>query len=1741
MKPQKKSHRIIAFFFILNFITTIIPCNQLLANNNGPVAPEAVSFESVDSTDMVNLVTGDMSYVLPIMNVPSPEGGYPLSLSYHAGIAMDQEASWVGLGWNLNPGAITRSVGGLPDDWGKTEVNELFYDVGGIVNTYNFSIGGTLPNGITLGMSTTWGGYKSWGGIVGYGGVIRYGYGTEDANMSVNIPGTAIGLNVSDTNGYTASLGAFGVNANYNFDSGNFGVGTGHKSSSTGINWNSKSGTSYSIMGMSINTQSSSVNKGDYYTNTKNRGFDLDLGAYWISWGKSTFTYGLYKEEKMDASGILYNYDTKESAAAITPYRLKQDVLTDVNKYLALNFITEADNTTTLAIGEESIILPSYDNYSVSAQGISGNISPKITEEINLYQRGSSRTWVRDNFNSTYFNESYLDVPMNTYHDNMKLNNKIFFGFKNKNNSFFRNKKEDYFIPNEFLNPSTSDFSFTFTEGILSDFSDEVFVNQISTTSSSYDTNITSDGNKKTNNGRVREGQFVEVFTNKQIKENNIEGMPFVEAKDLNRNESHIHDKGIGAYRVTTLDGKVYHYSLPVYSFENITKSTKSSTNEYAAFYEMKKEKAYASHWLLTAITGPDYVDTNMNGQVDKTDYGYWVEFEYGKWSDGYGWRSPKTGYHELDGSYNYYWGRKQIYYLDVIETRTHKALFIKSKRLDAKGSRIQITANPTAPYTTNPYTSPLDIGLFGKKFKAPNLTKIPIGNYHYGDGQNFYYEPSQVYWKGKKTHLSYVDIPPNSSLKLDKILLVKNTNNLSVDKTAGTYDIAQKLYGKVLFNTGYTDVIKIPNYTAAQNMLHTKSEYPGFTVHNSEKILDYRDDSVLGLTTKAEKIIEFNYDYSLLQNSPNSSSFLKGALTLKSFEAKGKSGVSLLPPYKFKYHDQSYHTYNQDNKDNWGYLKDNPEAWSLNQIQTPLGSKLQINYEPDSFNSEAIRRDTRHIQYRTGESIGIDPSGDGYHKNKITLENIDWQSENVVFNFDLPTDTNLYTPLDETFTVGQPMLVSFYLNRRFHTNEYLVKEISNATITTERIKTTSYDPAVEQFSFCVLPTNDDFNNCLQYVSVRRQKNHQYALANSTNPNGKIGGGLRVKSIKYVGDANTSETHYSYNDPYVGYTSGVTSYEPSNDGDTYNFGPEIPAPNVLYSHVDVSIKSNTQELISKTHYNFETLKPYTYSFIKTSPGERFQLKNAFKIVTNQKIGHNPHAFTVENTQLFKNTIERYTNNLGRLNFMSQYGLHGQLLNKVKYNYKENLESDGQVGVYQESFKSVKAIQILKSPTSQFVAQSFDIHKLYSSSSVKYPSILESIATSKGGYTQTTYFDKHDFLTGETLETTTVADDGTKLKTKMIPAYTKSEYSGEVNGYGMGAKVDDLTNNNMLNQQAASYNYIYDSATSLWKETGVGITTWNNNWEYRNVFGNVSSPTAHNEKVWRKHKSYSWKGAIDVNGAFQGFTDDFNWSIGTTSQSSGWQTITENTLYNHFSKSLEIKDINNNYAATKMCDNDSKVMVVSNAKYTEMYYSGAEYFALDSNGHAFDGEVKANHLNGRTDVKAHTGKYSVTIGSGGRAFQVIGSCDYSNADFKRDETYKISAWIHKDNYTNARLVFNGVTKSFNGEVIPAGDWMLMNHYEKFNAPSSSMYNIYITTTNGNLFVDDFRLHPIASTMTSYVYNELDELTFIIGTNNLAVCYEYERGKVTKTYTEVIDNTTITGGFKLVKHNRHNYKN
>jgi hypothetical protein len=107
-----KRKRLVSSGLLLAFFFEIVPMN-VFSLTGGPSQPEVQSFQPIGVSDMVDPFTGDFSYNLPLLDID----GYPINLVYNSGIGTDAESSWVGLGWNINPGVINRSMRGLPDDF----------------------------------------------------------------------------------------------------------------------------------------------------------------------------------------------------------------------------------------------------------------------------------------------------------------------------------------------------------------------------------------------------------------------------------------------------------------------------------------------------------------------------------------------------------------------------------------------------------------------------------------------------------------------------------------------------------------------------------------------------------------------------------------------------------------------------------------------------------------------------------------------------------------------------------------------------------------------------------------------------------------------------------------------------------------------------------------------------------------------------------------------------------------------------------------------------------------------------------------------------------------------------------------------------------------------------------------------------------------------------------------------------------------------------------------------------------------------------------------------------------------------------------------------------------------------------------------------------------------------------------------------------------------------------------------
>ncbi|MEM7038613.1 MAG: hypothetical protein AAF570_16630, partial [Bacteroidota bacterium] len=202
-----------------------------LALSEGPSQPEAMQFEPVDTTDMVNLATGNLAYNLPLIHVPGPGGGFPLSLHYHSDVGTYQEGTWTGLGWNINPGAINRSVVGVPDDYHGARLRS---SLKGDILSWGLGVGVSYgPVGMELGYDNNQG-FSVNSLSVGYQGV-RIGAGLRGkGSASFSAGGVGIstdGTDVTFSMGYSVNgLHALGASIS---TSGNMGISAGFASTSS--------------------------------------------------------------------------------------------------------------------------------------------------------------------------------------------------------------------------------------------------------------------------------------------------------------------------------------------------------------------------------------------------------------------------------------------------------------------------------------------------------------------------------------------------------------------------------------------------------------------------------------------------------------------------------------------------------------------------------------------------------------------------------------------------------------------------------------------------------------------------------------------------------------------------------------------------------------------------------------------------------------------------------------------------------------------------------------------------------------------------------------------------------------------------------------------------------------------------------------------------------------------------------------------------------------------------------------------------------------------------------------------------------------------------------------------------------------------------------------------------------------------------------------------------------------------
>src|SRR6185312_15112519 len=91
---------------LLLFLMLMINCSRGQTRSSAVdiQTPEVTAFNRNIETP-VSLYTGVPNISIPLYTINIKDAAVPITLDYHAGgIRVDQEATWVGLGWELNYG-----------------------------------------------------------------------------------------------------------------------------------------------------------------------------------------------------------------------------------------------------------------------------------------------------------------------------------------------------------------------------------------------------------------------------------------------------------------------------------------------------------------------------------------------------------------------------------------------------------------------------------------------------------------------------------------------------------------------------------------------------------------------------------------------------------------------------------------------------------------------------------------------------------------------------------------------------------------------------------------------------------------------------------------------------------------------------------------------------------------------------------------------------------------------------------------------------------------------------------------------------------------------------------------------------------------------------------------------------------------------------------------------------------------------------------------------------------------------------------------------------------------------------------------------------------------------------------------------------------------------------------------------------------------------------------------------------
>ncbi|MCF8297771.1 MAG: hypothetical protein K9J13_09535 [Saprospiraceae bacterium] len=801
IKIQKsRFFKFLSVFIAINFLIEIFNPIAVFALTSGPAQPEFESFAPIDATNMVDLASGDFSYNLPLMTVPGPNGGYPLNLAYNAGIGMEQEASWVGLGWNLNTGCISRQLRGLPDDFSGDKVTKAYSTRANWSLSMNCNLTGweflSFDFAKLLNISATTGflaDYNSYSGIKlqpqlnvqlktnsFFTGLDTAGLGHLTDSIAKDMVSQSNGIRNKDDKPVKKASHALahkilvdksdkiGTDKKHRFASKTntdkyilCGKDKAHRLCLKGdkhiaplVGW---AGAIHQVPDVGVPMQNFAARVNVKFGKESSTVFsEQEVSVYYARQAVAE------KERSLCSYGTAYLHKSQNKGQVLRDFSLEKESV--VSKY-TVNLPVPALNN---------------DVYVISGQG-TGGVFRAYRSDLGVMEKDNISN------NKTDIGVGLEFGMLNDIKFGLNYSATIIDQYSGKWQSGFGDVSDVLkFEGTDSVNrPAYEPFTFRMMgEPVI--MNDDARYKELGYSKDVRFKTTRSGLNPVVEGCNLQTGTSYTEFTQNKRTErlpaiSQIQFRTFKEIKDDGNYEypyddiasnSNCQNHHIGEYTIINPDGIKYTYAKAAYNTlqkevmfsvdnccsvsnklinYNTSAATKENDQGRDHLYTATTLPPYTHSHLLTSITSADYID-NGNVGPSSGDYGYWVEFIY---KDGglYNWRAPFNDAiysrgNESDAgddraSYSY--GTKELLYLDTIKTKTHFAVFHLSNRRDGRGAY-----NEHQTDTGGAYQQCLDsISLYS--YSRPN-TPIKVAHFRYSYGLCEGIPNYTIYGQGKLT-----------------------------------------------------------------------------------------------------------------------------------------------------------------------------------------------------------------------------------------------------------------------------------------------------------------------------------------------------------------------------------------------------------------------------------------------------------------------------------------------------------------------------------------------------------------------------------------------------------------------------------------------------------------------------------------------------------------------------------------------------------------------------------------------------------------------------------------------------------------------------------------------------------------------------------------------------------------------------------------------------------------------------